>query len=186
MILVLIAAALAAGVASLRGGSLENLAATRFRWIWILAAAFIVQVATDLIGYEGLPNFLAVLLVGVSYIGAAAFMGLNRELPGMSLAAVGMALNAIVIIGNGAMPVSQWAARIAGIGELSDMGVKHEVAGPNTVLPWLADVIPIPNAFQIISFGDVVLSVGLSLLVYRQTMARSRAALGEFPVERLK
>lgn len=140
-----------------------------------MAVSFIVQVATDLIGYEGIPALLAVLLVGVSYLGAAIFMGLNRELPGMSVAALGMALNALVIMANGAMPVSRWAARVAGIGELGDMGVKHEVAGPSTVLPWLADVIPIPRLLQIISFGDVVLSVGLSVLVYRQTRGPKKA-----------
>lgn len=169
-------ASLVAAVAVVRGGSLENLAQTRFGWIWVLIAALVIQIGTDILGYEGLARPLAALLLAITYLGAAVFLALNRSLPGMAIAASGMMLNAIVILANGAMPVSLWAARVAGIDELGDLGVKHEVAGPDTALPFLADVIPIPNALQIISFGDVVLGVGIAVLVYRQTARPSARA----------
>jgi hypothetical protein len=50
------------------------------------------------------------------------------------------------------------------------MGVKHEIAGPDTVLPFLGDVIPLPYLSRIISVGDVVLAIGIAILVYRRTM----------------
>jgi hypothetical protein len=176
LILVLFTAALVVAIAVFRGGSLDNLASTRFGWAWVLVGVFTVQIAVDLFGYDRLARPLAIFVLTITYVGAAAFMWLNHSLPGMAIAATGMAMNAVVIFANGAMPVSRWAARVAGIGELGEMGVKHEIAGENTVLAPLADVIPIANTSQIISIGDVVLAVGISVLVYRRTLGcRERA-----------
>jgi hypothetical protein len=79
-------------------------------------------------------------------------------------------LNALVIFLNNAMPVSRWAADIAGVASFGgELGVKHEIAGPGTVLGFLGDVIPIPNTGQIVSLGDIVLAIGIGVLVYRRT-----------------
>lgn len=169
MILVLVAAVVAAGVALLRGGSLSALAATHFRWTWILFVALIAQIAADFWASE-IPRAVGVAVLVLSYAAVAGFMIVNRSLSGMVFAAAGLALNALVIASNGAMPVSRWAARIAGVGFPADMRVKHEVAGPDTVLPFLGDVIPIPE-LQVISIGDLVLALGIAILVYRQTLA---------------
>lgn len=185
MLLVLVAAIVAASVALVRGGSLSALAGTQFRWTWVLFASLLVQVAADIWAGD-ISRTLGVTLFVLSYVGVALFMLLNRSFAGMAFAAAGLALNALVIAVNGAMPVSRWAADVAGIGSLGDMGVKHEVAGPDTVLSFLGDVIPIPSTLQIISVGDVVLGVGIALLVYRQTLAeREVQGLGELPVQRL-
>lgn len=157
-------------VAVLRGGSLDNLAATKFGWTWILVVSLGLQVAAELsLPSETARPVIAGVLV-VTYGGAALFLALNRKLPGMIVAAAGLALNAIVISVNGAMPVSRWAARVAGAPELTDMGAKHEIAGPGTVLPFLSDVIPIPNTLLVVSIGDVILAIGVAILVYRRTI----------------
>ncbi|HWC14047.1 MAG TPA: DUF5317 domain-containing protein [Actinomycetota bacterium] len=169
MILVLVTAAVVAFIAVRRGGSLEALAATEFAWTSLLFVALLVQVTADLWGRFTPATVEAAVLV-LTYTAVAFFLALNRHLPGMLIAAVGMSLNAIVIVVNGAMPVSLWAARIAGVELEGDLGVKHEAAGPHTVLSFLADVIPIPLTLQVVSIGDVVMAVGIAILVYRQTL----------------
>lgn len=169
MILVLVTAAVVALIAVRRGGSLEALASTEFAWTSLLFVALVVQVTADLWGQLTPATVEAAVLV-LTYTAVSFFLALNRHLPGMLVAAVGMSLNAIVIVLNGAMPVSLWAARIAGVELEGDLGVKHEAAGPHTVLSFLGDIIPIPMTLQVVSIGDVVMAVGIALLVYRQTL----------------
>lgn len=169
--MVLVVASVVALVAVMRGGSLHNLAATNFGWVWVLVIALVLQILGDLFAPSNLPEASAIRLLVVSLSGVALFMLLNRSLPGMAIAAVGLALNAIVIFLNDAMPVSRWAAEVAGVTSFGEgLGIKHEIAGPDTVLAFLGDVIPIPNTLQIVSVGDVVLAVGIAALVYRRTL----------------
>ncbi len=107
----------------------------------------------------------------------AAFLAINRWLPGMVLAAVGTVLNVVVIAANGAMPVSLRAAEVAGI-RSTEMGIKHEILDADTVLPWLGDVIPVPGLDALISVGDVVLAMGIAWLVYRRMTAGRHSATG--------
>ena len=169
--MVLVVASVVAVIALMQGGSLANLAATKFGWVWVLMIALALQIEADIFAPANLPRDVAIRLLVVTYFGCALFMGLNRKLPGMPIAAIGLVLNAVVIFLNDAMPVSRWAAEIAGAGLGQDLGVKHEVAGPDTVLPFLADVIPLPNTLQIVSIGDVILALGIGVLIYRRTMA---------------
>jgi hypothetical protein len=171
MVLVLVAASSAAIIAIVRGGSLKSLAATDLRHPWIVFAALVIQIIPDVASPDSFPRAVGVGALVISYGAVALFMLLNRNLAGMLVAAAGFSLNALVIGLNGAMPVSTWAADIAGIEGLADVGVKHELAGPHTVLGFLGDVIPIPATLQILSIGDVILATGLSLLVYKRTLA---------------
>lgn len=172
MTIPLIVAILAGGAALMRGGSLERLAATKFRWLPLLFAALVVQIGFSLWEPPWLTEAGALAIVLGSMVGVAVFLTINQHLPGTVIAAVGLALNVLVIGTNGAMPVSPDAARIAGVGlaELEDGGIKHEVMTDDTRLTWLGDVIPIPRWGLIISVGDVVLAAGLGLLTYKQTL----------------
>ena len=170
MIVTLLLAVAAAGVAVLRGGSLESLAATKFRWSGLLFAGLGGQIAIEMWSPEWLDEGagLAVLLLSNALV--AGFLAANVHLPGVALAAIGMALNVIVIAANGAMPVSTRALEKAGFeGDVGDFGTKHELLDEDTRAPWLADVIPVPYARAIISLGDVVLALGIAQLVYRRT-----------------
>jgi Family of unknown function (DUF5317) len=164
-----------AGVAGLyglvRGGSLDGLAATRFRFLWLLFVGFVVQVAFGLWNPPWLSETGELAIVLASNLLVAVFLAANVHLPGTLVAAAGLALNALVIAANGAMPVSLEAADVAGVDrEASDFGIKHEVLNDDTVLPWIADVIPIPGLSMLISAGDVVLAAGIGWLVYRRTL----------------
>ena len=164
----LLVGVVAALVGLLRGGSLEALATTPFKAVPVLFASLFVQVGFDIWNPEWLSDSgdLAILLL--TNAGVAAFLVLNRELPGMMLAAIGMALNVLVIAANGAMPVSAEAAEAAGLGSIGEVGLKHELLTDATLLPFLADVIPIPVIAKIVSLGDLFLGAGIGWLVYRR------------------
>ena len=171
VILVLIVTVVAALLGLVFGGSLDALAATKFRYVWLLVGALVIQVGFTVWDPTWLSESgdLAILL-GTNAI-VALFLALNRSLPGMWIAAVGMALNVVVIGANGAMPVSLEAAEIAGSGRPpTEFGLKHERLTSDTLFPWLADVIPLPGLNILISAGDVVLAVGIGWLVYRRTV----------------
>jgi hypothetical protein len=122
---------------------------------------------------QWLPAETATAGIVASNGAVAAFLLANHRLPGMALAGAGLVLNLLVIAANGAMPVSQRAARIAGLPRdaLSQPGIKHEVLGNDTALSPLADVIPLPGTGQVISAGDIVLAAGIGRLVYARTRA---------------
>lgn len=177
MIIPLLIAVLATVAALFRGGSLDNLASTELRWLPLLFGALIVQVAVDFADPAWLDDTggLAVLLL--TNLVVVAFLALNRHLPGMQLAALGLFLNVVVIAANGAMPVSESAAATVGLAdELQDPGVKHEVLDSDTKLGFLGDVIPIPVLNKLISVGDVVLALGIGLLAYRRTLGEPSEA----------
>lgn len=183
MILVLVLVIVAAILGLIRGGSLEPLAETKFRWVPVLFGAVVVQLGFDLWNPEWLSEAggLAVLLA--SHAAVALFFGLNWRLPGMALAAVGFLLNVIVIAANGAMPISERAAEAAGLENFEDFGIKHERLDEGTALPWLADVIPLPGTGKIISAGDVLLAGGIAWLVYRRTTEEREEAEPATPTE---
>jgi hypothetical protein len=169
VIFTLLLAAGAAGVAILRGGSLDSLAATKFRWAWLLAAGLGSQIGLELWSPSWADGGWGVVVLLASNALVAAFLAANARLPGIGLAALGMVMNVVVIAVNGAMPVSEKALERAGFeGRVEEFGVKHELLDDDTNLPWLADVIPVPGR-TIISLGDVVLALGIAQLVYRRT-----------------
>ena len=168
----LVVAAVSAAVAVRRGGSLSNLASTSFEWTGVLIAALVLQVAAELFAPSDISS--TGLLV-VIYLAVAAFVLRNRMLPGILIAVAGLAMNVLVISLNGAMPVSRWAADIAGVESVgNEIGIKHEIADPQTTLPWLGDVIPLPETRRVISAGDVVLAAGIAMLVYRRTLHKPK------------
>lgn len=170
MIVTLLLAAVVAGIAVARGGSLERLAETRFRWPWLVVLGLGAQIAIEVWSPRWLDDDGGLIVLLASNLLVAVFFVLNRRLTGIAIAAVGMTLNVIVIAANGAMPVSQRALDKAGYeGNVGDLDRKHELLHGDTTLPWLADVIPLPYLRTIISLGDVVLAIGVAQLVYGRT-----------------
>lgn len=170
----LIVLGLIAGLAT--GGSLRSLAQTRFDRIEILLAGFALQLAVTLLPWKPFEDegFWLILIASAA---AAAFMFFNRRLPGMVLAAVGLSLNVIVIALNHGMPVSTRAIELAGAPAFEAEG-EHTTLGPETELPWLTDVIPIPVAGSVLSVGDLLLALGLARLVYGRTKGQ-----GDLPID---
>jgi hypothetical protein len=182
-VLVALALAVVALVAGLlRGGSLDSLAATDLRQGWLLAVGLGLQVVAGVWSPPWLMGARALLVLVVSNLAVVVFIALNRGVPGLLIADLGLALNLLVIVVNGAMPVSADAARAAGAEEaLRTSGVEHERMDETTALSWLGDVIPVPPAREVLSIGDVLLAGGLAGLVYSRTTttaARARRASG--------
>jgi hypothetical protein len=178
VISVLAVAAVAGLYGLVRGGSLDGVAATKFRFLWLLFGGFVLQIGFSLWNPVWLTETGEITVLVASNLLVAVFLITNRRLPGMLLAAGGLVLNMLVIASNGAMPVSLEAADIAGTDlETADFGIKHEPLGDDTIFPWLGDVIPVPGLSTLISAGDVVLALGIGRLVYRRTLAEEELEL---------
>lgn len=175
MLTALALAALTGVAARLRGGSLDGLAETKFRWTPLLVAGLVLQIAFLRWEPEWLEDGGGLAVVLVSNLTVAVWLFANRTLPGLLLAGAGMALNVLVIGLNGAMPVLQASAERAGVTEsIESTSLKHELLDDDTILPWLTDVIPVPPFQEVLSVGDVVLALGLCRVVDARMMVGKR------------
>src|SRR6185503_6836419 len=116
-----------------RGGNWRNLQTLDLKlWPGLLAGVAARAVAPFLGGLA-----LAVSLAGLILVALVA--AVNRALPGAWLIALGSLLNALVILANGGMPIDPGALVASGKPAPSD-GL-HVILGPDTRLPFLADVL---------------------------------------------
>jgi Family of unknown function (DUF5317) len=158
--------ALAFGIALVTGGSLSHILDTRLRLTWALFAALGLQFTLDMLqpsrpGGAGLGYGVLV----ASYVLLLAFCAANLNLRGMSVVLIGIALNAMVITVDRGMPIR------TGGGEIRPT-VKHHAEEPSDRLMPLADIIVVPPLNQALSFGDLIMVVGLvDVLVHRSRAA---------------
>jgi hypothetical protein len=162
-------------VGTVRGGTLRNLAVLRLPRTRLIVVAGVLAALGAFGGSLGLParpTYVVCTLASAALV--CAFVGVNRHVAGMPLVALGFALNALVIVANGAMPVSQEAAdfaRVSTDAAVDGSDARHELLTDETSLSALADVIPVrlPSPFgwgsNVISAGDIVLAAGIGLLV---------------------
>src|SRR5512133_2181615 len=102
----------------LAGGRLDNLADIRLRFLPLLFLGVIVRFGTELGLSYGIQAFetLRVPLLALAYGLLLFTLWQNRGYPGLALAFVGIALNAIAIMANGGyMPVWDRAYAEAGL-----------------------------------------------------------------------
>jgi hypothetical protein len=149
-------------------GHLRPLSVLRVRAVRLLVVSAVVQIGTASLAPGSVVLRVVALVVTILLVGL--FLGANVGLPGVPLVAAGLFLNIVVIIANGAMPVSTTAAAMAGI----DAGAVHltddplrEPLGDGTRLAVLADRIPVPAPgwAQVVSAGDVLAAAGIGLLL---------------------
>ncbi|MGH8991190.1 MAG: DUF5317 family protein, partial [Acidimicrobiia bacterium] len=123
-------------------------------------------VALDLF-WSGPASGLSHVLLSVSYLLLLGFCAANLTNKGMSVVAFGIALNALVITVNGGMPIRT----DPGFAET----VKHHAERPSDSLTFLGDVIVLRPLNQALSFGDLIMLVGLvDVLVHRSRPAPTR------------
>jgi hypothetical protein len=160
---------LAVGVSYVRGGRMHRVADAPLRWSGLLFAGVAVQVFVDVGAVRGfLPSAggASYGLLLASQLLVLGWVVANWHLPGTKLVTIGLALNALVIGANGAMPVDPAAIQALGIEGATVSGGKHVLLDDATRLPWLADIWPLPPLRSIISVGDVVLAAGLIPLAH--------------------
>ncbi len=171
------------GLGALLSGSLGGLRRFRVRW-WPAAMA---SIAVQLVLFN--PPFdrqawaltwgpIVWVLCLVAMLAVLVRNGISAE-PGQTafrLAAVGLALNLLVVVANGGFMPQSTEARLAARGTplVFDAAVPQlrnvKPSGSDTRLEWLGDVIPQPAwmpTANVVSVGDMVLSLALALLVLR-------------------
>jgi hypothetical protein len=166
-----VAIVLAIVVVPLSGGQLSRLADIRLRRVWLLFAGLGIQILLELVD---LPRArfddvgLALLLL--SYVFIIGFGLSNLLLTGMGVITVGIAMNAFVIALNQGMPY-----RVPE-GTKTETTVKHRPERSDDVLPALGDTIVFGDPVNAsISFGDLVIAVGLVDLTYRASRRPRRS-----------
>ena len=184
VVLAVVTLLVAVVVAAASGGTLQRLGTLPLRRAWLVGVAVLVQL---------LGGVLGGLLYAVGLVASAVlvlrFLVANRGLRGTGLLYAGLFANALVVAVNGAMPVSVHAADRAGVTTqaiLSGADPRHEIAGADTTLRWLGDVLPVPFPVhpEVVSPGDVLVAAGLAQLVVagmRRGQPRARHARGRSP-----
>jgi MFS family permease len=165
----------------LLGGRLERLAEIRLRYLALLFVAVILRFATEILlgagGFE-IVEALRLPLFTVAYALLLYTLWQNRGYPGLALAFVGVASNAIVIIWNGGyMPV--WTPALQASGLPTDLqSPLHILLAPGTAAEFfrhlgpLADTIPFPwwPLQNVASIGDLFLTAGLAVFLFATVM----------------
>ncbi len=172
----LIAAAALVGLAAGRVlAPVRRRARVTLTWWPLLPAGLAAQVGA---GRLDDAAALATLLVG--YACLLGFAAANLHLTGTGVIAVGLACNVVPLALNGGMPVRASALVDAGIIDAVDVdtvelrGSRH-VADDDDILAGLGDVVPVPVADRVVSFGDLVLVVGVGDAVAQLTRRRRRS-----------
>src|SRR5438093_13676913 len=164
-------------VGMVQGGSSARWSAMHVRWWPIAAACLLVQVAlfSPLLEMQPLVVVYGPWLYVLSLLGVCATLlanareGKAARLP-LTLAALGVALNCVVIVANGGyMPRSDQAAASLGMPSTAKLMeqrlVNVEPMGERTRLGWLGDIIAQPTWLplaNVVSIGDLLLSGGLA------------------------
>ena len=161
-----IAVAIVAGIVIglVRGGSFERLAEASFRLWPLLILGIVVQGAAAFTADGAVPLILA------SYVLLLVFTAVNLVHAGMGVVFVGIALNLAVIGVNGGMPVRADAIVAAGIVEREqipslEFGSKRHLETDDDRVGVLGDIIPVPLAKEVLSFGDLAMSVGVAAVL---------------------
>ena len=163
--------ALVAGlvVALAAGGRPGNIPAERLRWPALTLVAVALYWAPNLLGAS---SSAAVVLILCSYAALLAFALANLRLTGMTVVALGLGLNALVIAANDGMPVDPGAVVSTGLArpdelEAIELGAGRQWQEPDDRLAVLGDVVPVAVLDEVVSFGDLVLAAGLANVGFR-------------------
>jgi hypothetical protein len=160
--LVLAACVVAALSSVLLGGRLSRLFQVRLRAGWLPLAALLLQIVILQVLQSG-PRPLLVAIHLATYAMAAAFIWLNRAVPGLLLVAAGAASNGITIaLNGGTLPASASALAAAHV-EKNTGDYLNSGAVAHPVLGFLGDIFawPVPLPFaNVFSVGDVLIVLG--------------------------
>ncbi|MCP3936834.1 MAG: DUF5317 domain-containing protein [Actinomycetia bacterium] len=129
--------------------------------------------------FETLVLPLSLVLFGIV---AAA----NLNLVGMSVVLVGIVANLIPIMVNGAMPVRESAIVDAGITsveglEYVELGAGRRFEEPDDVLMPLAAIVPADALNEVLTFGDLIVAIGLLNVGLRIGKPRRQAEMEADP-----
>ncbi len=172
--LVLVASMVAVLSAALFGGRLSGLFQVRLRASWLPLAALALQIVILQV-VQGGPRPLLIGIHIATYAMAAAFIWLNRSVPGLLLVAAGAVCNgATIALNDGTLPASASALAAAHIHKdptvfLNSGTVAHPVLGfLGDVFAWPAP-LPLANVFSV---GDLLVVLGAGYGAHRVSGSR--------------
>jgi len=184
--LLAIALGLGLAIGAALGGTPRALADVRLRATPLLAAALVAGLAPLAIEIAAEPRRW---IQTATNLGVLIFLAVNARVlrgnlrAGLALISLGWALNFLVIAANKGMPLSLWAWKHSGQTGAPTPGeggfFKIVLAGPDTILRPLGDMIPLHALNQVVSLGDIILLAGIAALI----AAGMRSAPCEMPAE---
>lgn len=163
------AIAIAAGaIAALAAGGWRGGPRPVLRWVPLLLVSAGTLVVVEA---GGVPSGAALAALVVADVAVLAFSARNVALAGMPVVLAGVALNVLVTLPNGGMPVEGDALVRAGVAEPSDLpaidlGPGRHLEAEDDVLVVLDDRIPLRPLREVLSVGDVVLATGLAVVTF--------------------
>ncbi|MFZ4516131.1 MAG: DUF5317 family protein [Acidimicrobiia bacterium] len=174
--LILLASACLATVA-VTVGSWARLARTPLRSRWLLVPALAIPITLRFVTLS--ENQISTIGFGC-YIAAYGFLLtfclLNLNIRGMAIVAIGVACNTLVLGLNHGMPT------VAVDGKPVTPSALHNPRAGNDLLPILGDVIVVPGTRETISFGDLIIGVGLINVVFWASRRKRTPALADAPL----
>jgi hypothetical protein len=175
MLVYLVAIVVAVAIVPITGGRFRRLVEVEIARPALLFVGLGIQIALDVVDLpRARYDDVGFALLLLSYACILGFCLSNLRLTGMGVVTVGIAMNASVIALNQGMPYT------VPEGERAEVTVKQRPERPDDVLPVLSDRIPLGSPFAAsISFGDLVIAVGIVDIAYRASRRprRSRATL---------
>lgn len=175
-----VAVALAVGIsiAVLTGGTLNRVLDARVRWPAIVLAAFGAQLVLGLWSPgHGWPEGLGYGIFLGTLAALAAFCAANLHLTGMSIVLIGVVLNLLAVALNGGMPVRLADDASPERVEALESSVTHLPEEKADAVAFLGDIIVLPDPVdRSISFGDLILAVGLVDVLVHASRRRTRSA----------
>lgn len=160
------------------GGRFSELTNLRIIAGWLLVAGLGIQIVLEFIDVpKDQIETLGYGLLMLSYAFLIAFCFANLSTRGFGVIAVGVAMNAIVIGLNQGMPTVPVGNDAKGnrVEKPIEQTVKHRPESDDDLLPFLDDHIVLPEPFdEVLSFGDLVMAVGICELAYFGSRRRRR------------
>jgi len=152
-------------VVPLTRGSFRRLSQLQFRHLWVLFLALGVQIALEYVDFpRARIEDLGVAILLSSYVLIFGFCWINRTVKGMTVIAVGIACNVLVIALNLGMPTTKELRTVHGrdVYVPIEQTVKHRPENDDTKLAFLGDVMTLPGSpNQMFSIGDIVIGIGI-------------------------
>ena len=172
MLLALISVGVGLFIGVARKGRFRNLTRARVRVPYVLLPGLGIPLLYGVFS-EPLPLAMSV----ISLISLLAFVVTNLHLVGIVIVGIGIMMNLVPLLANQAMPVRPNAlveANLAEPGQQVTLRGALELQDDDTFAPWLGDTIPLPETRQVLSFGDLVILVGLGDLTTNLLVRRHR------------
>jgi hypothetical protein len=154
-------------------GDFRELVRLRVTGVWLLFAGLAIQIGLEFIDLD--KNQIDTIGYGVlmvSYAFILSFCFANLRIRGFGVIAIGIGLNAVVIGLNQGMPTVAIGNDAHGnrIEKLVEQTVKHRPEADDDLLGFLGDRIVFPEPLDtVVSFGDLIMAVGICELTYAGT-----------------